>query len=151
MRKYKNYPGIIGWFYGGNLNFERILFTLHRITGIGLIFYLFAHIIVVGFRAYSPEMWDKVMSIMSGHYNGKYNYVIYFLEWVLLLAVIFHMTNGLRLILTELGFFIGKPERPIYPYRTSIDYQRLLSWTLMIVASIFIVYSIFVFFNPLKR
>jgi succinate dehydrogenase / fumarate reductase cytochrome b subunit len=151
MKRYQNYPGILGWFYGGKLNFERVLFLLHRITGIGLIFYLLVHIIVVGFRAYSPELWDKIMKAISGHYNGHYNPIIYFLEWLLLVAVIFHMMNGLRLIFLELGFFIGKPERPIYPYRTSIDYQRMFSWIIMIIAGIFIIWSLFAFYNPLGR
>lgn len=149
MRRFQNYPGVLGWIYGGKLNFERILFILHRITGIALILYLFAHIIVVGFRAYSPELWDKVMRLVSGHYENSFNPIIYFLEWLLLVAVIFHMANGVRLIFLELGFFIGKPERPIYPYRSSIDYQRVFSWIIMIIAGIFIIYSIFAFYNPI--
>ncbi|MEO0145132.1 MAG: hypothetical protein ABIL49_07780 [candidate division WOR-3 bacterium] len=151
MKRYQNYPGVVGWVYGGKLNFERILFLLHRITGIALIFYLLAHIIVVGFRAYSPEIWDKIMRKISGHYENVFNPTIYFLEWLLLVAVIFHMVNGIRLIFLELGFFIGKPQRPVYPYKTSIDYQRVFSWILMIIASIFIIYSIFAFYSPLRR
>jgi hypothetical protein len=61
------------------------------------------------------------------------------------------MMNGLRLIFLELGFFIGKPERPVYPYRTSIDYQRMFSWIIMIIAGIFIIWSLFAFYNPLGR
>ncbi len=151
MKRYQNYPGIIGWIDVRKLNFERMLFFLHRITGIALIFYLLAHIIVVGFRAYSPDVWDKVMSKISGHYGKIFNPTIYFLEWLLLVTVIFHMMNGIRLILLELGFFMGKPQKPIYPYKTSIDHQRLFSWIIMIIASIFIIYSIFAFYNPLRR
>ncbi len=141
-RYYPNFPGVPGWIYGGNLNFERVLFLLHRITGLALIFYLFAHIIVVGFRAYSPEMWEMVMGRISGHSNP----VILFFEWLLVLAVIFHMFNGMRLIFLELGFFVGKPSRPVYPYRTSIDRQRIFTWIMMILASIFVIWSIFAFF-----
>ncbi len=141
-RHYPNFPGVPGWIYGGNLNFERILFLLHRLTGLALIFYLFAHIIVVGFRAYSPEMWEAVMGKMSGEVNP----VIKFFEWLLVVTVIFHMFNGLRLIVLELGFLIGRPQRPVYPYKTSIDRQRIFTWIMMILASIVIVWSIFAFF-----
>ena len=27
--------------------------------------------------------------------------------------------NGVRLLLTELGFFLGKPKEPVYPYSSS--------------------------------
>ncbi len=141
-RHYPNFPGVPGWIYGGNLNFERILFLLHRLTGLALIFYLFAHIIVVGFRAYSPEMWEAVMGKMSGEVNP----VIKFFEWLLVVTVIFHMFNGLRLIVLELAFLIGRPQRPVYPYKTSIDRQRIFTWIMMILASIVIVWSIFAFF-----
>ncbi len=145
---YSNFPGVLGWLYGGNLNFERLLFILHRITGIVLIIYLLVHIVVVGFRAYSPELWDKVMRAVAGHYGGVVNPVIYFLEWLLIVAVIFHMVNGIRLIVLELGIMLGKPKRPVYPYRTSIDAQRIFTWVLMIIASLFILWSMFAFFKP---
>jgi NADH:ubiquinone oxidoreductase subunit 4 (subunit M) len=41
-----------------------------------------------------------------------------------------------RLALIELGFAIGKPIEPIYPYRTSVHEQRPLAMAVMVLAGI---------------
>jgi succinate dehydrogenase/fumarate reductase cytochrome b subunit len=51
-------------------------------------------------------------------------------------AFAFHAVNGIRLGLVELGFAVGKPIEPVYPYRTSLDVQRPLAVGVMVVAAL---------------
>ena len=53
-------------------------------------------------------------------------------EYLVFAAFAFHALNGIRLVLVELGFAIGKPIEPVYPYRTSVDEQRPLAIGVMI-------------------
>jgi succinate dehydrogenase / fumarate reductase cytochrome b subunit len=52
---------------------------------------------------------------------------------------VFHAMNGVRLLLVELGFFLGKPKEPIYPYSTSVLRHRPLTYVMMIITLIVIV------------
>jgi succinate dehydrogenase / fumarate reductase cytochrome b subunit len=119
------------------------MFALHRITGIGLAIYLPMHIIVTSTRAFGPEAWKAVMSKVA---EGP---VVHFLEWILVVGIAIHGLNGLRLILTEFGLelFLGKPSKPIYPYKTPIDRQRILTGFVIILSAIFMIYSLR-FFSP---
>ena len=44
--------------------------------------------------------------------------------------------NGIRLILVELGFGVGRPIEPVYPYRTSVDHQRSLAIGALVIAGV---------------
>jgi succinate dehydrogenase/fumarate reductase cytochrome b subunit len=55
-------------------------------------------------------------------------------EYLVFLAFCFHAINGIRLGLVELGFAVGKPIEPVYPYRTSVDVQRPLALAALAVA-----------------
>jgi len=57
-------------------------------------------------------------------------------EFLVFAAFAFHALNGIRLVLVELGFAIGKPIEPVYPYRTSVNEQRPLAIGVMILAAI---------------
>ncbi len=131
--------GIIRWFFAGKYNLEAYLFVLHRITGIGLAIYLPMHIFVTSTRAFGPEAWKAAMSKVA---EGP---IIHFLEWILVVGIAIHGLNGLRLILTEFGLLLGRPSKPIYPYKTSIDKQRFLTGGVLIVSALFMIYSLIVF------
>jgi len=67
-------------------------------------------------------------------------------EYVLFVAVIFHALNGIRLVVAELGLMLGKPKRPVYPFKPAMFRQRVLTITLMVLAAVFIIYGWFDFF-----
>jgi len=48
-------------------------------------------------------------------------------EYLVFAAFAFHAVNGIRLVIVELGWGVGKPIEPVYPYRTSVDAQRFLA------------------------
>jgi succinate dehydrogenase/fumarate reductase cytochrome b subunit len=54
-------------------------------------------------------------------------------------AFAFHACNGVRLALVELGFAIGNPIEPVYPYRTSVHEQRPLAIVMVLLAGIVLV------------
>ncbi len=129
VQGYPNRLGVMGWVGGGRWGLERYLYTLHRLTGLGLLLYFLLHIVVTTFRAYGPESWEKAMGTVSGP-------VFKFGEYLVFAAFAFHAVNGLRLVIVELGWGVGKPIEPVYPYRTSVDAQRALAIGALLIAAI---------------
>jgi succinate dehydrogenase / fumarate reductase, cytochrome b subunit len=124
-----NRLGIWGWLGGGRWGAERYLYTLHRLTGLGLLFYFLLHILVTSSRAFGEASWQRAMGLVSGPLFVAGEFLVF-------VAFVFHGLNGIRLILVELGFGIGKPIEPIYPYRTSVNVQRPLALTVMVLAAV---------------
>ena len=135
MSEIKSHPnrlGLWGWLGGGRWGVERYLYTLHRLTGLGLLAYFLMHIVVTSARAISPERWKAAMDSVSGP-------VFVLGEYLVFVAFAFHAINGIRLVLVELGWAVGEPIEPVFPYRTSVDVQRPLAIGVMILAVIVIV------------
>lgn len=127
---YNGHPnrlGVTGWLGGGRWGFERYLYSLHRLTGLGLLLYFIAHIVVTSSKALGREAWERSMSRVSGP-------VFTLGEYLVFAAFALHGLNGIRLILIELGIAVGKPIEPVYPYRTSLLVQRPLALGAMLLA-----------------
>jgi succinate dehydrogenase / fumarate reductase cytochrome b subunit len=124
-----NRLGIAGWVTGGQWGLERYLYSLHRVTGLALLFYFLLHILVTTSRAFGPQAWERAMAGVSGPVFKVGEYLVF-------LAFAFHAVNGVRLVLVELGIGVGKPIEPIYPYRTSMDAQRPLAIGVLVLAAI---------------
>ncbi len=124
-----NRLGITGWLGGGRWGAERYLYTLHRVTGLGLLAYFLLHIFVTASRALGADAWERAMAAVRGP-------AFKLGEFLVFLAFAFHAVNGIRLVLIELGFGVGRPIEPVYPYRTSVDVQRPIAIAVMIVAAL---------------
>jgi len=124
-----NRLGIMGWALGGRWGVERYLYTLHRVTGLGLLFYFLIHIFVTSSRFFGKDVWDTVMGIVNSP-------LFHFGELLVYVAFCFHALNGIRLVFIELGFSVGKPEEPVYPYRSSLNTQRPLMVVVMLAAGV---------------
>ncbi|KPL07832.1 hypothetical protein AMJ85_09325 [candidate division BRC1 bacterium SM23_51] len=131
-KRYPNRLGIKGWAFGGRWGIERYMYTLHRITGLGLLFYFLLHILVTATRAFGQDAWEAAMATVS-------NPLLRFGEFLVFAAFAIHAANGIRLVLIELGWAVGPAEEPVYPYRSSLNKQRPLMVILMIVAAVAIV------------
>lgn len=132
MLKAKGHPnrlGLWGWLGGGRWGTERYLYSLHRLTGLGLLAYFVLHIVVTSYRALGQESWESAMASVAGP-------VFVFGEYLVFVAFAFHAINGVRLVLVELGFGVGKPIEPIYPYRTSLHVQRPMAIGVMLLAAV---------------
>ena len=87
------------------------------------------HIGVTSSRAFGEQAWTTAMGSVSGP-------LFRLGEFLVFAAFAFHALNGVRLALVELGFAIGRPIEPVYPYRTSVDEQRPLAIGVMVLAAI---------------
>jgi succinate dehydrogenase / fumarate reductase cytochrome b subunit len=122
-----NLMGIRGWFYGGKYQLERYLYILHRVTGVGLIFFILFHFTATTvFRIQGETTWAGAMALLHDPW-------LKFGEYLVVFAFVIHALNGLRLILQELGFTLGKPTPPIYPYKDSIRKKRPGTIVLIVV------------------
>jgi succinate dehydrogenase / fumarate reductase cytochrome b subunit len=90
-------------------------FILNRITALGLTFYLFLHLIVLGQLAKGPAGYNGFVSLMHNPY-------VIVGELLVVAAGILHGLNGIRIVLTTFG--IG------------VTYQKSLFYTLMAIAII---------------
>lgn len=95
---YRGDPGMWSW-------------ALHRITGVTLFFFLFVHVLDTALVRVSPEAYDQVIETYK-------NPVVAFMEMGLVVAVLFHALNGVRVILVD--FWSQGPR-----------YQKLMLWVIL--------------------
>lgn len=131
-KQYENRIGITGWLMAGRRGFEGYLYLLHRISGLALLLFLTAHVFVTGSRLFGEAAWERAMSL-------THHPLVQVLEYLVYAAFVFHALNGVRLLLIEFGVAVGRPERPKFPYRSSLHSQRKLMIGLMIVTGLLIV------------
>ncbi|MDP1713770.1 MAG: succinate dehydrogenase, cytochrome b556 subunit [Anaerolineales bacterium] len=129
---YNNRLGVKGWVYAGRYTFERYLYLGHRLSGLGLIAYMVLHIVETANRMRGEEAWAALMTLFASP-------LFRVIEYLLFAAAVFHAMNGVRLLLTELGFFLGKPREPVYPYSSSIKRHRPLTYIIMALAGLIII------------
>ncbi|MGB9599502.1 MAG: succinate dehydrogenase, cytochrome b556 subunit [Myxococcota bacterium] len=105
-------------------------FLLMRITGIALSVFLFLHIWTIGQVQKGNDSFNSAMNA----YNNLFGWT---LEYLLLLAVLYHMFNGLRLIVAD---FFNLTER-----------QKGLLWIVVVIVALVASASLFVFFPIIPR
>lgn len=126
-----NRLGVRGWVHAGRYPAERYLYTLHRVTGLGLILYLPLHVWVTSRRLQGPEVWRSTMEMFTQP-------LFVLGEMLILAAFVFHAANGIRLLLGHLGYTMGRPGHPVYPYAIGLHRQRPLTVVLMALAGLFV-------------
>jgi succinate dehydrogenase / fumarate reductase cytochrome b subunit len=83
----------------------------HRITGVAVMLYLFAHIVDTALVGWGPEAYDRVVDAYK-------NPAVHLLELGLVLAVLFHSINGIKITLID--FFPSLAARIKLVGRTSL-------------------------------
>jgi len=136
-----NNLGLRGWIYGGSYRIERYLFTLHRLTGLGILLYLLIHIGITWFKN-DPAVWTTLMQFLEHPFFRVGEYCVFF-------GVSFHAMNGIRLIIGEFGYLLGKPTLPIYPYPLAMLRQRPILVALMLLTAVVTLYGGFDLFRDL--
>jgi len=71
---------------------------LHRITGVAIILFLFAHVIDTAVVGWGPNAYNRVVRVYE-------NPVVRLLELGLVAAVLYHSYNGIKILLVD--FFPG--------------------------------------------
>jgi len=102
---------------------------LHRLTGLGLVLYIFIHILLMSTSLLrGQQAFDAMLSYLMGHP------VFQMSETLVLGAALYHGFNGIRIMLFDLGVGIG------------VRSQKVLFWVFMAIAAILWVFSIAVIF-----
>jgi len=81
---------------------------LHKFTGWILIGYLFTHIAVLSTATQSPEMYTDTLQGLESLL------IVRFLEIGLLAVAIFHILNGIRLLMVDLGVGLESQDKSFY-------------------------------------
>jgi succinate dehydrogenase / fumarate reductase cytochrome b subunit len=76
-------------------------FVINRVTGLGVLLYLYLHLVVLSMLAGGPSMWDQFVSIAGSP-------VFLLLDVVLLFGLLAHGLNGIRVALVGLGIVIDR-------------------------------------------
>ena len=88
-------------------------FMLHRLTGIGLVVYLYLHLALLNQLRQGPAAWDAFVQSMRSPW-------VLLADLVLLFGILMHGLNGLRLTLLGFGKFLR--------------WQQELFWSSLILA-----------------
>ncbi len=130
IKRHDNRLGVWGWLGGGRWGAERYAYILHRLTGLGILAYFLMHVVVTSLRATGTYLWVEGAFLHQPIFK--------FGEFLVFAAFAYHACNGIRLVLVELGFAVGRPIEPVYPYKTSLNVQRPLLVLMMILTVVFL-------------
>ncbi len=114
----KNHPSprnFLRWFDPRSRHLGYWAFILNRVTAIGLVVYLFLHLIVLGTLARGPEAYNAFIAFAKQP-------VILFGELLVVAAGIIHGLNGIRVGMTSFGVGVTR--------------QKTVFIVLMIVAAV---------------
>jgi succinate dehydrogenase / fumarate reductase cytochrome b subunit len=96
-------------------------FILHRLSGIGLVVYLYLHLILLNKLRQGPQAWEGFVQVMRSP-------LVLVLDGILLFGILIHGLNGLRLILIGFGAFLR--------------WQRLLFWFNLFLAIVLTIWGV---------
>lgn len=95
------------WFIPFRRDVGSWAFALNRATALGLTFYLFLHLIVLGRLAQGPGAYDEFLLLTE-------NPLIKLGEWAVVAAAILHGLNGIRVVLTSFGVGVTRQKQLFY-------------------------------------
>lgn len=103
MRARGRYPQRLGDLWPGYYPLGMWGWVLHRISGLALAFYLGLHIFVVSSARWAGggAGFDRVLRFFYSRWGIA-------LDLLLIAAVIYHATNGLRILLFDLGLGVRR-------------------------------------------
>jgi len=88
IRHYRIHTGTAAW-------------ILHRLSGLGLIFYLLLHIWVISHLSGGERSFDGIMRVFTSP-------LFKFMEVGLVGVILYHLFNGLRITLIDIGVMVEK-------------------------------------------
>lgn len=112
-------PGAAAWFDPRDRALGHRAFILNRITGLGLVAYLYLHLAVLSLLLRGPSAWDGFVRLaITPAFLG--------LDVLLLAGVLYHGLNGLRVALVGTGILTDR-ERALW-WAGAIVATFLLAW-----------------------
>ena len=88
IKRYRIHAGTFAW-------------ILHRLSGLGLIFYLLLHIWVISHLSGGQKSFDGIMHAFGSP-------LFKFMEIGLVGVILYHLFNGLRVTLIDMGVLVEK-------------------------------------------
>lgn len=114
------------WFDVRKKRLGSLAFALNRLTGLGLVLYLFLHLGVLSLLLGGEEGWDEFVRLARTP-------IFLSLDVILIFGILFHGLNGIRVALVGMGI--------------SVRNHRQLFWVLITVGLILLVISAWLVFT----
>jgi succinate dehydrogenase / fumarate reductase cytochrome b subunit len=113
---YKGSPGQWSW-------------LAHRITGVAIILFLFAHVVDVAVVGWGPEAYNRVIAVY-------HNPLVKLLELGLVAAVLYHAYNGVKIMVFDFWPSTTRLMRPISAVSTLLFLLSMIPVTWIIGRSV---------------
>lgn len=93
--------GMVGWFDPRGRRLGGLAFILNRLTGLGLVLYLYLHLVILSTLARGAGAWDGFVGLaLSPPFLA--------LDVILLTGMLIHGLNGIRVGLVGLGLVASR-------------------------------------------
>jgi succinate dehydrogenase / fumarate reductase cytochrome b subunit len=113
---YKGSPGQWSW-------------LAHRITGIAVTLFLFAHVVDTAVVGWGPDAYNRVTEVY-------HNWVVRILELGLVAAVLYHAINGVKIMVFDFWPSTARYMKPIAAASTLLFLSSMVPITLIMGAEI---------------
>ena len=90
-------PGPVGWLDPRGRTLGHVAFVGNRVTGLGLVFYLYLHLGILSMLLFGERAWNDFLSLAT-------TTVFLLLDVLLLFGLLYHGLNGLRVALVGMGY-----------------------------------------------
>ena len=90
-------PRPVGWLDPRGRTLGHVAFVGNRVTGLGLVFYLYLHLAVLSLLLGGADAWNDFLEVAT-------TTVFLLLDVLLLFGLLYHGLNGLRVTLVGAGF-----------------------------------------------
>jgi len=107
--------GPVAWFDIRRRGTGQFAFSLNRITGLGIVFYLYLHLAVLSMLFRGEEAWDSFLGLATTK-------LFLLLDVLLVFGLLAHGLNGLRLTLIGSG--------------RAVDHQKALYRSIQVIGTI---------------
>jgi succinate dehydrogenase / fumarate reductase cytochrome b subunit len=94
-------PGFMGWFDPRGRRLGGLAFILNRLSGIGLVVYLYLHLAILSLLVQGPSEWDTFVDIALSP-------PVLVFDVILLAGMLFHGLNGIRVGLVGMGLVVSR-------------------------------------------
>ncbi len=136
------------WAFRRPMNLEKLALLAQRVSGVGILVYLFFHIFVTGSIVPGPDGVPGGQDVFSGLMGMLFNPLAHIGELLVVVGATFHGINGIRVLLLEATKLIGHPIRPDYPYKVQSlgKGQQSILLTAMLMAGLSAIAGVFILF-----
>ncbi len=138
----------VRWAFRRPRNLEKLALLAQRVSGVGILVYLFFHIFITGSIVAGPDGVPGGEDVFAGLMGMLFNPIAHIGELLVVVGATFHGINGIRVMLLELTKLVGHPIRPDYPYKTQMlgKGQQSILLTAMLMAGLSAIAGVFILF-----